>query len=283
MQTNPGKGTRGIGMSRKGWLAWQTALDGKNISTFELFLQELEKSENNGQTASREAIESNEHDIIAEPTARRAWNRRTLERNTWKKIFKKLALKRSEFFTDAEWHEWNLQTLWRDLLELAEDGDDRFGLVPQQKLQTSGFRDTVRRAFGNSVYPKQLIRGTSVLLEIPAGLKGYLILLEGDPSGNIVLISPSCLVASPKLTGDVKLLPEHPPSPLKFVALATLGEHWLWAGIFARLPDWEWLKNEPNDGLLDLQVEHLDELLDYASKHPEESRIWKSHYLVVDL
>ena len=88
-------------------------------------------------------------------------------------------------------------------------------------------------------------------------------------------------MVNPELTGDVQLLPQHPPSAHPFFTPKTLGTNSLWAGIFAELPqDWEWLE-KAQEGVLSLKEDHLMDLWNYASQPPLGSQIWRSSYVVV--
>ncbi len=64
------------------------------------------------------------------------------------------------------------------------------------------------------------------------------------------------------------------------IELEPVGTRYLWAGIFAQLPEWGWLQGARED-LLDLQVEQLTDLLGYAQQSPEGCRMWKTSYEVV--
>lgn len=258
MQTNPEQVAKGIEMSARGLVEWQTALKDCGIDTARGLLDELVLTD------------------IARPTVTKAFKGEKVAQSSWKKIFTALDFKRETFFTDAEWNGWNRETVWKNLWGLAENADERFGLVLPQQIEHAGLKDVLTE----SVYQKRLISGKKVLLKIPAGLSGYLILVEQDALGSIELISPSCLVTDPKLTGDVRLLPQYPPSAHKFFIPTTLGTNSLWAGIFTQLPEWEWLK-QAQAGVLSLTEDQLMDLWNYASKPPLGSQIWRSSYVVV--
>jgi hypothetical protein len=214
--------------------------------------------------------------LISKPTAKDAFDGEA-SKTMWKTIFQELDLKWSDFFTEAKWNEWNRETLWGMLLNLAEDASDRFGMVLPQKLECAGVEDMFPSPQN---IQKTIPSGKSVLLEIPEGYSGYAIVLEQGVSGNIVLVAPSCLMVDSAVKGEGRLLPQHPPSPFKFLVPRTVGTNHLWAGIFARLPDWEWLHQE-REGLLKLEGEHVEQLLEYAQAQSRDTRqIWKSSYTV---
>jgi hypothetical protein len=213
--------------------------------------------------------------LISKPTAKDAFDGETSQ-ETWEVIFKELDLKWSNYFSEAEWNGWSLETRWGMLLNLAEDASDRFGLVFTQEPEQGGCGDL----FEEGKFQRSIPSGKSVLLEIPAGLSGDLILLEQDPKGEICLVAPSCLAVDSALTGKSRLLPQYPPSPFKVLKPRTLGINYLWAGIFAELPDWEWLQ-VLEGGLVKLAAEQVTQLAEYAKAQPRETtHIWKSSYTV---
>ena len=164
MQSNIGKMPKGIEMSARGLRKWQDTLTDCNIAWF---LQKLEDAQLKDAKLK-----------ISELTARKAFKGEKVAYDSWEKIFTALKLDRKTFFTDAEWNGWDEKTLWKHLWALAEDADDRFGWVLPEKLKTSGAAgDTTGKQSG---YQKRLSSGKNVLLEIPAGLSGYLILVERD-------------------------------------------------------------------------------------------------------
>ncbi len=221
-------------------------------------------------------------EIISRPTLGKAFRGEAIEPKSWERIFQELELDRKIFFTDAEWNKWDAATLWGMLLEQADDASDRFGMILPSDTQCSGFDDMFETedTLKQQRIQRSLPSGKSVLLEIPEGLSGYLILLEQCPLGKIVLVSPSFVMKDPLLTGKPRLLPQYPPSPVQFVKPTTLGTNYLWAGIFAKLPDWDWLHQE-RKGLLKLELAHISQLLEYAETQPKATtQIWKSSYVV---
>jgi hypothetical protein len=219
---------------------------------------------------------------IAPGTTTKAFKGERIDRKSWSRIFEALELDRTYFFTDAEWNKWDAATLWGMLLYQAEDASDRFGMIFPDKPQLSGIGDIFETedTLKQQRIQRSLPSGKSVLLEIPEGLSGYLILLEQCPSGKIVLVAPSCLMKDPLLTSKARLLPQYPPSPMPFVKPTTLGTSHLWAGIFAKLPDWDWL-HEERRGLLKLELAHISQLLEYAETQPRATtQFWKSSYVV---
>jgi hypothetical protein len=189
------------------------------------------------------------------------------------KRFSRLKLERADFFTDVQWFDRDLKTQWQLLWDLAVDASDRFGLVLDKTVENS---DLDREKFA-----KTIVSRTSVCLEIPRGLSGYLILVEQDAQGSIILLSPSPLMANPMLTGAIQRLPQYPPSPFPCLQPITVGTNNLWAGIFAKLPDWRWLADAQKKPLR-LQLAQLTDLFEYARKQPKDTQILRSSYVVTD-
>lgn len=260
MQTTPVRAPRAIEMSAAGLTKWQAALTKKNIGTAPELLARLTE-------------------ITGEPTARKALKGQKIDKESWKSIFKDLDLDGGDFFTDVEWFGRNP---WEMLLDLAEDASDRFGLVSLDGLQQANFRT----AIPSPKLPRYMTKlpiNSEVVLEMPSGLSGHLILLEQNTEGGIDLLSPSPLMKKTLLAGEVQLLPQR-PVPQGFaekIHMTDVGTRYLWAGIFDRLPEWDWLADTQENMRCDLQVEQLTDLLAYAKIQPPGTQIWRSSYTVV--
>jgi hypothetical protein len=218
--------------------------------------------------------------VISKPTAKDAFDCET-SKATWEVIFQKLDLKWSNYFSEAEWHEWNRETLWGMLLNLSEDGSAQFGMVIPDEVEYANVRNVLRVKNPPKYLPKLPIK-TKVYLEIDAGWSGQLILLEQNTDGGIDLLSPSVLMQDNLLTGEIWRLPQRslPAEMSELIELEPVGTRYLWAGIFAELPEWGWLQGARED-FLDLQAEQLTDLLGYAQEWPERCRMWKTSYEVV--
>jgi hypothetical protein len=244
-----------IEMSAVGKTKWKAMLTARKIGTAKKLLSRVPE-------------------IVGEPTARRAFNGQRLDRVTWESIFDGLKLDRADFFTDVQWFNLDLNSQWEILWNLATDASDRFGLVLAETVESPDL--------GNQKFAKTIASRTSVSLEIPGGLSGYLILVEQDAQGSIVLLSPSPLMPNPMLTGTIERLPQYPPSPFPFLQPITVGTNNLWAGIFAKLPDWRWLADAQKKPLR-LQLAQLTDLFEYTNKQPKDTQIWRSSYVVTDV
>jgi hypothetical protein len=214
-------------------------------------------------------------EITGEPTARRVLNAQSLDRQTWQAIFYALKLDRADFFTDVQWFALDANSQWELLWDLARDSD-RFGLVLAEPKAATDENDINRSKFAQTI----AIR-TSVFIEIPAGLSGYLILVERDAQGNIVLLSPSPLMASPLLTGAMQRLPQYPPSPFPHFQPLSVGTNRLLAGVFDRAPDWRWLADAQKKPLR-LQLAQLTDLYVYIRRQPNVVPMLRSSYVTID-
>jgi hypothetical protein len=207
-------------------------------------------------------------ELRGEPTARRAFNGQRLDRDTWAAVFYGLKLDRANFFTDVQWFEQTLQTQWQLLWNLATDADDRFGLV----LAADGKLDRPQ-------FVRSIVARTSVSIDISTGYFGHLILVERDPSGGVVLLCPSPMMSNSLLTGGSLRLPQLPPSPFPYFQPLSIGTNQLWAGMFAKLPTWQWLAAATHKPLR-LELAQLTDLLEAASKYRQETQMIRSSYLV---
>jgi hypothetical protein len=173
------------------------------------------------------------------------------------------------------------KTVWDMLLDLAVYATDRFGIIYPPNIPVMGMGGDYLRHQQNKIQTK-IPRGKHVLLEIPKGLTGYLVLLEDRAHlGDVLLLSPSCWMENSQLDGKPIQLPK--PSTLDYqgIQLVTLGETHLWAGVFETLPDWEWLKPLQKN-LQSLDASHLRQLHEYAESQPSETKtLLRSNYTVV--
>jgi hypothetical protein len=218
--------------------------------------------------------------VISQPTARDAFDGKA-SKNKWEIIFRELDLKWSDFFTEAAWNGWNRETLWGMLLNLSEDASDRFGMVFPDEGEEANIRNAI--PLPNLLkYMTKLPINSEVMLEIPSGLSGHLILLEQNTKGGIDLVSPSPLMKNTLLAGEVQLLPQRPlpKGYAEKIHMTDVGTRYLWAGIFDRLPEWDWLADTQEEMRCDLQVEQLTDLLTYAKTQPPGTPIWRSSYTV---
>jgi hypothetical protein len=265
---------RAIEMSVAGKVKWQEVLSVKGIRTAtELMSRIIELAPKTPPVVKKGKLIKTT--IDSEATAKKALKGQKTDKPIWELLFRCLELNGADFFPSAEWFGYNREDRWEMLLNMADDASDRFGIVLPQKLEHAGFEDM----FTSQKIQKTVPSGKSVLLEIPEGLSGYAIVLEKGVSGNIVLVAPSCLMVDSAVKGELRLLPQYPPSPHQFLVPRMVGTNDLWMGTFAQLPDWEWLYEE-RQGLLKLEAAHVTQLLEYAAQPLNTKQIWKSSYTV---
>jgi hypothetical protein len=253
---SPDLAAKSIEMSPAAKAKWLTMLKTRKINTAKQLLSRV-------------------RDLHGEPLARKALKGDRLDRTTWDSIFKGLKVFRDDFFNDIEWFDRNLESQWGLLWEMAVDASDRFGIVLPEHVPDSSNWDGV----GADRFEQSIVARTSVLLEIPWGMPGYLLLLEQDAMGNIVLLSPSPLMANPLLSGKIQRLPQYPPSSFEFLQPLTVGTNYLWAGIFTKLPELKWLADAQKKPLR-LQLPQLADLFNFASQQPQGTPMFRSSYVV---
>jgi hypothetical protein len=220
-------------------------------------------------------------DGITPPTARRAFKGGGVSQPYWERIFTALDLSWKQFFSQYEWKKLTSTDVWKQLLAVAEDANDRFGLVlsstppPPPPFQQSDLTD----AFRPKRYKTSFCTGAEISVEFPYGLRGFLILLgQGVKDGVFNLAAPSCLMPNTLLKGNFQRLPQYPPAPIESISLTSLGTFSLWAGIFDESPQFDWLSAVENK-LLSLELEQLDEILEFSKSQPQAT-IWRSSYTV---
>ena len=164
---SPDLAAKSIEMSPAAKAKWLTMLKTRKINTAKQILSRV-------------------RDLHGEPVARKALKGERLDRMTWDSVFKGLKVFRDDFFNDIEWFDRNLESQWGLIWEMAKDASDRFGIVLPENIPDSSAWDGV----GSDKFQESIGSRTSVLLEIPWGNPGYLLLLEQDALGNIVLLCP---------------------------------------------------------------------------------------------
>jgi hypothetical protein len=214
---------------------------------------------------------------MAPQTAKLAFEGKGISQSSWVRILTALGLGWEQFFSQYQWKKLTSTDIWKQLLDVAEDARDRFGLVLAPRLQESSLRDALPN--NPHKYQTVLSKGQCVLVEFPADVHGFLILLEQNTEGGFDLIAPSCLMQNNRLDGKLQRLPQHPPAPVQSIPLKSLGTSSIWAGVFDDLPQWDWLADAEKD-ILSLNVMQLDEILEFA-KSQSQATIWISSYTVI--
>jgi hypothetical protein len=171
--------------------------------------------------------------------------------------------------------------VWDMLLNLAINATDRFGIVYPPNIPKMGMAGDYSRHQQKRIQTK-IPKEKHILLEIPEGLNGFLIVLEDHASSDdIYLLAPSHWLENSQIDGKPIHLPKPATPDYRGMQLETLGETQLWAGVFDALPDWEWLQ-PLQDNFRSLDASRLQQLLDYAKSQPRESKtLLRSSYTVV--
>jgi hypothetical protein len=265
---------RAIAMSAKGKAVWKLALADTLIPTTVTELWSVV----NG------AREEGEVAVISEPTARAAFNGGPIEPKYWQKIFDALDLQRRQYFSDAEWYQWDVNTQWGMLLDLAVDASDRFGLVPSSEVEYSN--DGYRRAIYSSEnatqrYPKRIRIGEEFRFNIHIEREGYLFILEKDLSDEVFfLVDPiSIEQKGAKITIPGK---EDP------FTSSIIGKCELWAAVIPNeeMCDFSYLEGNnyyscKRQQQQPLKSQHLQQLLEFIDEN-KKLEIIQTYYVVVN-
>jgi hypothetical protein len=252
MQTIPDRTNKPIEMSPAGKKKWQSMLTTRRINTAKQLLSRV-------------------RDLKGEPVARRVLNAQSLDRGTWESVFAGLKVHRDDFFTDVEWFDRDLTTQWQMLWDLAIDGNDKFGIILANNGQTTEWK-----------FVESIVSRSSVILEIPRGMSGYLIVVEKDAQDNLILLSPSPLMSNTQLTGAIQRIPQYPPSPFEYLQPITIGMNNIWAGVFPSLPSFPWLADAKARPLR-LKLSQLTDLFEYTKKQSKGTQMFRSSYLVTEI
>ncbi len=279
MQVTTVRASRSIEMSPAATIKWQAVLTEKGLGTAaQLFSQILEVAPE--PTMGKNGTVRKIVTVKCEATARKAIKGERLDKRIWESIFRDLKLNIGDFFTAAELY-GEIQNPWELLWDLAKDASDRLRVVRKGSLETSGLCDGLEGLRGEEEFLGTVSSGTNVLIKMSEALAGHLILVEQDSNGLVELLAPSCLMLDSELKNQVQRLPQYPPSKFPCLIPLTIGTSCLWAGIFAELPDFEWL-GDATQGVLKLQMEQLNDLLEYAQQEQSKAttQILKLSYVV---
>jgi hypothetical protein len=255
---------RAIAMSAQGKAVWKIALTYYKILTGADLWRSV-----NGETT-----------IISQVTARAAFDGGPIEPKYWEKIFNELDLKWRDYFTDAEWHRWDLKTQWGMLLDLAVDASDRFGLVPSTKVEWRRAIDASENAAQK--YPKQIRIGEKFIFNVHIETEGYLFILEKDSLDEVFfLVDPiSIEQKGSKVTISGK--------KDAFTSSIT-GKSELWAAVIPKREIYKFNYLEDNyyhscrsqQEQQPLKLQHLQQLLEFVNENNKIEMI-HTYYVVVN-
>ncbi len=128
------------------------------------------------------------------------------------------------------------------------------------------------------LYRGTVPQGSKIEIHLNVDRKGYLILLEREPSGVVFCVCPSQYAPDWRHQGELTVLPQFPPSPHSSFAATEVGCEQLLAVITPELPPLEWLECSLVRALK-LDKNHLNELLEYLKCTPN-SHVFYTEYTV---
>ena len=192
-----------------------------------------------------------------------------------------------DYFTKAEWYQWDLKTQWGMLLDLAVDASDRFGLVPppEAEYSHSGWRRAVPASSNTSErYLKQVRMGEQFGFNIQVKTEGYLFIIEKDRLDKVFFLVDPILIEQ---TVSEIFIPEIQKKEEYFTS-STIGKCELWAIVIPQEEKCKFTYLEDNcyyscknvEEQQPLELQHLQMLLEYASENNEIETI-HTYYSVV--
>jgi hypothetical protein len=262
---------KAIAMSAKSKVAWKEALEEYKIFS--------------GAALCRAV--NGEGKFIANPTAKAAFDGEPIEPKTWEKIMYELDLNWRDYFTKAEWYQWDLKTQWGMLLDLAVDASDRFGLVPppEAKRSNSGWKRAVPASSNTPErYLKQVRMGEQFGFNIQVKTEGYLFIIEKDSLDEVFFLVDPILIDQ---TVSEIFIPANQKKEEYFTS-STIGKCELWAIVIPQEEKCKFMFLEDNcyyscknaEEQQPLKLQHLQMLLEYASENNEIEMI-HTYYSVI--
>jgi hypothetical protein len=200
-------------------------------------------------------------------------------------------LDRREIVTDREWYpQWSGRStddLWKMLQDEAREDLERFRAIkaadkPQlvrERASTLGaiqYRSSIHREH-------RFLLNEEIVYCVDMPSKGHLVLLEREPNGSIVCLSPSQYVRQNRLSAGLSILPQlDNPDNLEAFGATEVGREELIACLLPQVPlaGFGWLETSRQEAL-ELGVDELVSLLGYlVDKLP--ANVWKLSYEVVN-
>jgi hypothetical protein len=201
-------------------------------------------------------------------------------------------LDRREIVTDREWYpQWSGRSkgdLWKMLQEEAREDLARFRVIlaadkPQLVREVMSMMGAIPYRKGVPSCDSVVLNGEVVFcVDVPS--EGHLVLLEREPNGSIVCLSPSEFVRQNRLSAGLSILPQL-DNPHNFEAFGAteVGREELIACILPQVPlaEFGWLETSRQEALV-LGVDELVSLLGCVVER-FHTYLWKLSYEVVDV
>lgn len=200
-------------------------------------------------------------------------------------------LERREIVTDREWFpQWSgrsTEDLWKLLQEDAREDGERFRVIkaadkPQlvrEGMSTLGavpYRSGIPNC--NSVQQHE-----DVVFCVDVPREGHLVLLEREPNGSIVCLSPSEFVRQNRLSAGLSILPQANHLQVEAFGATEVGREELIACLLPQVPvaEFGWLETSREQALV-LGVAELVSVLGCVVERLP-AHLWKLSYEVVNV
>jgi hypothetical protein len=229
--------------------------------------------------------------LVAKSTiANNVLKSKPVRRSTILCLAKCLKIDRQEIIADQEWYpKWinhNTEHLWRMLQGEAQKDSKRFRMIlesdkPQLVRETMHIVGTFPRE--NAVLNCNLVKlNEEIIFCINTPNEGHLILLEREPNGTIVCLSPSEFVPQNKLSTGLSTLPQNNPLEITAFGATEIGREELIACLIPEIPlaGFNWLETSRQKALV-LGAKELISVLGCVTEQIH-SDLWKWSYDVVD-
>ena len=205
-------------------------------------------------------------------------------------LAKYFELDRREIVTDREWYpqliDRNTDDLWKMLREEAREDGERFRAIKatdKPQLVREGMSTLGAIPYRNGVPScNSVVLNEEVVFCIDVPSEGHLVLLEREPSGSIVCLSPSEFVRQNKLGVGLSILPQDNPLKVAAFGATEVGREELIACLLPKVPlaEFGWLETSREQALV-LGVAELVSVLGCVVER-FHAQLWKLSYEVVN-
>jgi hypothetical protein len=200
-------------------------------------------------------------------------------------------LERREIVTDREWYpQWSGRStgdLWKMLQDEAREDLERFRAIlaaDKPQLVREGMSTLGAIPYRRSIpVPNRFLLNEEIVYCVDMPSEGHLVLLEREPNGSIVCLSPSQYVRQNRLSAGLSILPQlDNPHNLAAFGATEVGREELIACLLPQVPlaEFGWLETSRQEALV-LGVDELVSLLGYLVEG-FHAHLWKLSYEVVN-
>lgn len=199
-------------------------------------------------------------------------------------------LDRREIVTDREWYpQWGGRStadLWKLLQEEAQEDGERFRAIKaadKPQLVREGMSTLGAIPYRNGVPScNSVVLNEEVVFCVDVPREGHLVLLEREPNGSIVCLSPSEFVRQNKLSAGLSILPQANHLQVEAFGATEVGREELIACLLPQVPvaEFGWLEASREQALV-LGVAELVSVLGCVVERLP-AHLWKLSYEVVN-